>query len=133
MSSNKASDHSFFIETELGTVTQKGDWFHINEKQLGDFAPGLLKYISFSTLIKEAQAWVESASSLSLILVYVLCFFINPWFAALISLIFYCFWYQSKSAFVLNKVADFFMIINHTAFQFILALICLSYYTINEQ
>lgn len=129
----KKNDKSFFIETELGTVTQKGDWFRINKEQLEEFAPGLMKHITFSTLIKEAQAWVESVSSLSLILLYILFFFFNPWIAAAITLVFHFFWHHNKSAFVVNKVAKIFVVINSTAFLFIIALICLSYLAMHQQ
>ncbi len=123
---SSADEEHFFMETKMGVVTQKGEWFHTTAEQINEFAPGLLETISFSSLIKEAQAWVESASSLSLILLYTLLFFINAWIAAIIALAFHWFWYHYKSAFVVNKLYKLFIVINSTFVLFIIALLSLS-------
>lgn len=133
MNEDQHNDNSFFMQTQMGVVTQKGDWFHINKEKVEEFAPGLLKHTSFSSLIKEAQAWVESVSSLSLILAYALLFFINPWAAGIIATAFHFFWHQYKSGFVINKLYKLFFFINSTPFLFILALICLSYFAMQSQ
>lgn len=134
MRKERASEENpFFIQTKMGVVTKKGDWFHINEEQISEFSPGLLEHISFSSLIKEAQAWVSSASSLSLILIYLLLFFINPWMATVITIIFHFFWYRYKSAFVINKLYNVFTITNSTPFLFVIALVCLSYFAMQQQ
>ncbi len=130
---NAAGKNQFFIETRMGVVTQKGEWFHTNSDQINEFAPGLLQKISFSSLIKQAQAWVESASGLSLILLYILLFFINSWIAAIITLAFHWFWYRYKSAFVVNKLYKLFIIINSTLFLFIIAMISLSILGLQQQ
>lgn len=121
------------MQTEMGVVTQQGDWFHINREQIEKFAPGLLEHVSFSSLIKEAQAWVSSVSSLSLIISYVLLFFINPWIAGILTIAFHYFWYQHKSGFVINKLYKLFLFTNSTPFLFVLALICLSYFAMQGQ
>ncbi len=130
---DSTGEDQFFIETKMGVVTQKGEWFHTTTEQISEFAPGLLEKISFSSLIKEAQAWVESASGLSLILLYVLLFFINPWLTAIITLLFHWLWYHNKSAFVVNKLYKIFIVTNSTIFLFILALVCLSILGMQQQ
>ncbi len=133
MNRNQNNKKPFFAETKIGVVTQKGDWFHINVEQVEQFAPGLLEKVSFSSLIKQAQAWVQSASSLSLILLYVLLFYINVWLTAAIALAFHFLWYQYKSAFVINKMYKVFIVTNSTAFLFVIALVSLSIYAMQEQ
>lgn len=126
-------DNPFFLQTNMGVVTQKGEWFHISPEQVDEFAPGLLDDHSFADLIKEAQAWVESASSLSLILLYTLLFFINPWLAAITTICFHFLWYQNKSAFIFKRIYKLFMVFNHTVFLFFMALGCLSAYAMQQQ
>ena len=133
MSKSTTENNSFFVETEMGVVTEKGEWFHITKEQVNQFAPGLLDHITFSSLIKEAQAWLESASSLSLILLYVLLFFINPWLAIVITVAFHFLWYRNKSAFVINGLYKVFNVTNSTPFLFIIALIALSYFGMQQQ
>jgi|GEM_PF-208252 len=126
---NRKRSHSsdqFFIETQMGIVTRMGEWFHITSDQIEKFAPGLLNKIPLKDLIREAQAWVSSTDSLSLMLLYLLLFFINPWIAAGITVVYHWFWYHYKSAFVIYGGGSLLRIINSDAFMFIIAFICLS-------
>ncbi len=110
----------------MGIVTQRGDWFHTTSEQIESFAPGLLKKVSLEKLIREAQAWVRSASSLSLLLLYLLLFLINPWIAAAAAFLFHWLWYHFKSGFVVRGVGIALQIINSDIFMFIISFFCLS-------
>jgi hypothetical protein len=121
----KKSDQ-FFVETKLGIVTQTGDWFHTTTEHIESFAPGLLDQVPLETLIKEAQAWVRSAGSLSLILLYGLLFWINPWIAAGIVLVFHWFWYHKKSALVIRSAGKLLRFVNSNGLLFIVAFFSLS-------
>jgi hypothetical protein len=120
------SSDQFFIETPAGILTRRGEWFHTTRKQIEDFAPGLLDHVSFKEIIKEAQAWVQSPASFSLIQLYILLFLINPWIAAIISLVFHWCWYHYKSAFVVYGAGTVLRVINSDVFMYIIALVCLS-------
>lgn len=122
----KISDQQF-LETKMGIVTQGGNWFHTTREQLKSFAPGLLEKVSLKTLIQNAEAWIKSADSLSLILLYALLIWSNPWLAAAVALLFHWFWYNYKSAFVIRGAAPFLRFINSDAFLFVIAFISLSY------
>ena len=116
----------FFIETGMGIVTRTGDWFHTTSEQINAFAPGLLDKVPLEKLVKEAEAWVRSASSLSMILLYVLLFFINPLLGAGIALVFHWFWYHYKSGFVIRGAGPFLRFINSDAFLFMVAFFSLT-------
>jgi hypothetical protein len=120
------SSEQFFIETPMGIVTQRGDWFHATSEQIESFAPGLLQKVSLEKLIREAQAWVRSAGSLSLLLLYLLLFLINPWIAAAAALLFHWLWYHFKSGFVVRAAGIILRIINSDIFMFIISFFCLS-------
>lgn len=116
----------FFVETKMGIITQTGDWFHTTSEHIETFAPGLLDKVSLEALIKEAQAWVASAGSLSLIILYALLFLINPWLAAIMTLVFHWFWYHYKSGFVIRGAGKFLQFLNSDGFLFVIAFFALS-------
>lgn len=124
----KRSLHSTTIlETPVSTVTNSGHWFHATRKTIKDYVPGLLKIYSFEELIFKTVVWVDSVDSLSMILYFSLAFLINPWIAALISLLFHFAWYQKKSAFVSLPFTPILSFINKDFFQLLLAAVVLSY------
>lgn len=116
----------FFVETKMGIVTRTGNWFHTNTEQIESFAPGLLDKVPLESLIKEAQAWVQSAGSLSLILLYGLLFWINPWLAAAITLLLHWLWYHYKSAFVIRSAGNYLRFLNSDALLFLVAFFSLT-------
>lgn len=123
----------FFIETKMGIVTRTGDWFHTTSEHIESFAPGLLEKISLEALVKEAEAWVRSASSLSLILLYILLFFINPWIAAAVTLAFHWFWYHYKSGFIVRGAGTILRFLNSDGFLFVVAFFSLTTLGFQEQ
>lgn len=117
----------YFLETQMGIVTQSGNWFHTTSEHLESFAPGLLEKVPLKKLIQNAEAWIKSADSLALILLYALLIWSNPWLAAAIALLFHWLWYHYKSGFVIRGVAPFLRFINSDGFLFVIAFISLSY------
>lgn len=117
---------AFYIETGMGIVTRTGNWFHTTSEQIHAFAPGLLEKVSLEKLIKEAEAWVRSASSLSLILLYVLLFFVNPLLAAGTALAFHWLWYHYKSGFIIRGSGAFLRFLNSDGFLFVVAFFSLT-------
>lgn len=115
-----------FVETKVGIVTRNRDWFHITSEYIEQFVPGLLDKVSLKKLIGDAEAWVRSADSLSLILVLALLFLINPWLAALISLAFHWFWYNYKSGFVNRPMSRVLGFINSDGFLLTISFVSLS-------
>lgn len=116
----------FFVETKVGIVTQNRDWFHTTSDHIEQYVPGLLDAVSLETLIRDAEAWVRSADSLSLTLLLVLLFLINPWLAALTTLAFHWFWYNYKSGFVTRPLGKVLSFINSDGFLMIVAFVALS-------
>lgn len=116
----------FFAETKVGIVTRNRDWFHTTSDHIEQYAPGLLDVVPLETLIRDADAWVRSADSLSLVMLLVLLFLINPWLAALTTLAFHWFWYNYKSGFVTRPLGKVLTFINSDGFLMITAFIALS-------
>ena len=133
MIDKRGASGQFFLETKLGIVTQTGEWFHTTSEHIESFVPGLLEQISLEELIKEAHAWVKSADSLSLILLYLLLFLINPWLAAVISLAFHWAWYHYKSGFVVGGAGSILRLINSDSFLFVVAFLSLSVLGFQQQ
>jgi hypothetical protein len=133
MFNRSTSSDQFFIETKLGIVTRTGDWFHTTGEQIESFAPGLLEKVPLESLVKEALAWVKSPGSLSLVLLYGLLFFVNPWLAGLTSLAFHWFWHHYKSGLVVRGAGTFLRIINSDVFLFLVAFVALSLLGLNEE
>lgn len=122
-----------FVETKLGIVTQTGHWFHTTAEQIEDFAPGLLNHYSLDKLITDAHAWVRSADSLALTLLYGLLFLVDPILAALITITFHWLWYNFKSSFVNRYMGTLFTYMNRDAYLMIISLIALSYFGIEGE
>lgn len=114
------------METQMGIVTRGGDWFHTTREHIQAYAPGLLDKVPLEALVKEAEAWVKSADSLGLMLLYGLLFLVNPWLAAGITLLFHWGWYHYKSALVVRGAGALFRFLNSDAFLFLVAFISLS-------
>lgn len=117
----------------MGIVTREGDWFHTTREQIDAFAPGLLEEVSLEELIREAAAWVKSASSLSLILLYGLLFWVNPWLAAALTLAFHWLWHHHKSGFVVRGAGPLLRFVNSNAFLFVIAFLSLSMFGFQQQ
>ena len=89
------------LELPDGITTSDGNWYHITEKQIEQYVPGLLKQRPLEWIIKEADAWVKSSYGLSLFLYFILAYAgLNPWLSAGIAIGFYFLWYFNTSAFV---------------------------------
>lgn len=129
----RRGNKELFLETKLGIVTRTGQWFHTTREAIKDFAPGLLKKYDLSVLIKDALAWVRSADSLSLTLLMVLLFLVNPWLAALATLSFHWIWYNFKSSLVNRYFGKLFSYMNKDAYLLVIAFVGLSMLGIQEQ
>jgi hypothetical protein len=89
------------LELGDGITTSNGNWYHITRDGIEEYLPGLLKEYPLDRIIQEADSWVKSSDGFSLMLFFVLAYFtVTPWLAALISLVFYFFWYFNTSVFV---------------------------------
>lgn len=124
---------NLFVETKLGIVTQTGHWFHITSDQIEQFVPGLLEHYSLDKLISDAHAWVRSADSLALTLLYILLLFVDPILAAIITLTFHWFWYNFKSSFVNRYLGLLFSYMNKDAYLMLISLAALSYFGIEGE
>lgn len=89
------------LELPDGITTSNGNWYHITREGIENYVPGLLKNRPLERIIQEADAWVKSSDGFSLMLFFIIAFFgVTPWLAALISLVFYFFWYFNIGVFV---------------------------------
>lgn len=125
---NSKQSHSInVLETPFSTVTSSGHWFHATRETIKEYVPGLMKIYPFEDLIGKAVTWIDSADSLAMILFFALVYFVNPWIAAALSLLFHYWWYHQKSAFVNIPATPILKLINQDFFQLLLAAVVLSF------
>ncbi|MDZ7772000.1 MAG: hypothetical protein U5K31_04570 [Balneolaceae bacterium] len=115
-----------FVETKLGIVTRRGEWFFTSSEKLRDYVPELLEIRSLEELISEAQAWVQSTEGLSITLLMVLLLLVNPWIALGAAVLFHGIWYAAKSAFVIRNLGSTLRVINSDGYQMLVSLVALS-------
>lgn len=115
-----------FVETKLGIVTRRGEWFFTSSEKLRDYVPELMEIRSMEELIAEAQAWVQSTEGLSITLLMVLLLLVNPWIAAGAAVLFHAAWYVGKSAFVIRNLGGTLRVVNSDGYQMLVSLVVLS-------
>lgn len=119
------------LESPISTISSAGHWFFATRDSIEEYVPGILKKISFESLIRKAITWVDSADSISMLMFLGMAFLINPWIAAAITLLFHYFWYFNKSAFVNLTFTPLFIFLNNEILQLIAAGVALSFLGIN--
>lgn len=96
----KSNNTPYYVETPAGFFTLGGNWFHTTKKKINQYAPGLTESYSIERLLKDAEIWVRSADSVTLILFMAFAYETNAYIAAIFALVFLPFWHFNKSAFV---------------------------------
>lgn len=130
---NRNTSNSEFIETPLGILTARGNWFHTTSEQINRFAPGLLKKVTLGKLVRAGEDWVRSPDSLSLLLYLGFVFLLNPWIALVLALAFHLLWNQNKSAFVSRPLTIVLKVLNSDPVLMLAALVVLSWLGISGQ
>lgn len=120
-------NNSDYVETPLGIFTTSGNWFYTNSEQINSFAPGLLEKTPLEKIINDAESWVKSTDSLSLLLFVILLQFIYPAVAVVISLLFLFSWHLTKSAFIGSFSTTIVKILNYDAIVLIASVASISY------
>jgi hypothetical protein len=134
MTYERRSDPSqHFVETPLGIVSTSRNWYHTTREAINDFIPGLLKKKSLEEIIIEAEAWVKSPDSTSLLIYLGLSLLLPGWLCAVLALAWFAFWYLNKSAFVKPALSKVFKVLNSDGTMMISSLIVLSYLGIEDQ
>jgi hypothetical protein len=116
-----------FVVTPLGVFTKNGHWYYITSDQVEKLAPGLLKKVSFEEIINDAEVWVKSTDTITLLLFVSLIQFIPSYFAAILSMVFLYLWHQSKSAFVGNITSSIMKILSFEGLIIIISVLSISY------
>lgn len=119
------------LESPISTISSAGHWFFATRKSIEEYVPGILKKVGFETLIRKAITWIDSADSISMLMFLGLAFFMNPWIAGLITLLFHYFWYFQKSAFVNLSTTPLLTLLNNEILQLAAAGVALSFFGIN--
>ena len=134
MSSRKAKSFKWqMMELPDGITTSHGNWYHITSKQIEQYIPGLLKRFSLERIIKEADAWVKSADSLSLFFYFGLAYAsISPFPAFVISIAFFMIWYFNTGAFVNLASNPLIKILINDGFVYMVSAVLLIGITFNE-
>ncbi len=125
---NRDRSHDIqILETPFSTVTSSGHWFHATRESVRDYVPGLMKKMTFESLIGRAVVWIDSADSLAMFLYFGLAYLTNFWIAALAALLFHYVWYHQKSAFVNIVFTPLLKLFNRDFIQLLVAAVALSF------
>lgn len=122
-----------FVETPLGVFTKNGHWYYITSDHVEKLAPGLLKKVTFEDIINDAEVWVKSTDTITLLLFISLIQFIPAYIAAILSMVFLYLWHQSKSAFVGIVSTIIIKILSFEGLILLLSVLSISYLGITGQ
>lgn len=122
-----ALNSSEFVETPLGVFTVNGNWYYTNSDEIGKFAPGLLTQTSFGELLGEAETWVRSTDSMSILVLMVLLQMMPGYAAAILSVLFLISWHLTKSAMVSKTTTQVVKLITWEPLVIIVAVASISY------
>lgn len=126
-------DSSEFVETPVGIFTRNGHWYYITSEQVDQIAPGLLKKVSFEELVSDAEVWVKSTDTITLLVFVALIQFIPSYIAALICTVFLYLWHQGKSAMITEVSTTLVKIISFDGLILLISVLSISYLGIMGQ
>lgn len=135
MAQRKANQFKWqMTELPTGITTSNGNWYNITTEQIEEYVPGLLKKHPLKTIIRQADEWITSSNSLSLILYFVLVLLnIDATVSMLVSILFFLFWHFKGSAFASPALGSVFKVINQDGFLYVGSLAVLVYMAFQEQ
>lgn len=85
-------DAPTYVDTPYGLLTATGRWYHVPEDDLREYAGAVLEHVSLDRLIEWADAWVDSARTVTIWLLPVLLWAIPPVWASGAALAVYLGW-----------------------------------------
>ncbi len=120
-------------ELPTGITTSNGSWYNITSEMIEKYVPGLLKNQPLNTIIRQADEWIASSNTLSLILYFILVLFnVDATLSMGVSVGFFLFWYYKGAAFANPMLASFFKLINMDGFLYIGSLAILVFLAFEE-
>lgn len=66
MPETSADDLPTYVDTPYGILTATGEWYHVTEADLRDYAGEVLEYVPLDTLLEWADIWIRSARAVTL-------------------------------------------------------------------
>lgn len=120
-------DSSEFVETPVGIFTRNGNWYYITSGQIEQIAPGLLKKVSFDSIISDAETWVKSTDTITLLLFIALIQLMPAYIAALLSVVFLFIWHLAKSALITGLSTRVIRLLSFDGFVLVVSVLSISY------
>ncbi|MEX0685397.1 MAG: hypothetical protein WD267_01480 [Balneolales bacterium] len=124
---------STYTETPRGIFTAAGLWFNTTSDILKGYAPGLFKKHNLGEIIADAEVWIRSADSLSIMIFMLLLAADNLYLAVFGVLVFLPVWHLNKSAFITYGSTGLLRLIDNEFFLVLLSIIVLSWMGMTEQ
>jgi len=116
-----------------GITTTNGSWYNITSQQVEEYIPDLEKEISLETIVKQADAWVLCADSLSLLLFFGLAYLaVNPLTAFAVAIVCYFLLYFNTSALVGVSLSKLMLIFANDGFLYGLSALLLIGISLNS-
>jgi hypothetical protein len=92
LSSPDSDDAPTYVDTPYGMLTGAGQWYHVREEDVREYAGAVLDHVSLDQLLQWADAWVESPRTVTLWVLPALLWTMPAAWAALTSLSLYVVW-----------------------------------------
>lgn len=132
-SKQNKGEQPVYIDTPAGIFTTSGNWFHTSTKDLESYAPGLFAEQSVRSVIKDAEVWIRTTDSLTILFFFAIMLSVSVQAAAVFSLIFMPLWYINKSAFTYPGISKILKLLDYEFVVVLIAVASLSVFGINEQ
>lgn len=81
-----------YVSTPYGILTAAGNWYHVQEEDLRDYAENVLDHVSLERVLIWADRWVDSPRTVTLWMLPVFLWLLSPVWAAVSALILYGVW-----------------------------------------
>lgn len=87
-----------YIDTPYGILTASGYWYHVTEQELRDYAGKVFDYVSLERVLRWADVWVGSATTIVLWALPVLLWGLSAGWAIACGLVLYVGWAAASPA-----------------------------------
>ena len=128
-----SEDGPAYVDTPYGMVTATGQWYHIPEADVRDYAGEVLEYVSLDQLLRWADVWGRSPRTLAAWLLPVLLWVLPAGWAALATLGVFVAWALASPALTSVVGAKVGTVLDYGVVQALYYVLILSVYAARDQ
>ncbi len=106
-----------YVDTPEGLFTASGVWFRTRVDSLTTYAGGVLEREPLAVLLAQAELWLRSPQALTLWLLPLFLYLLDPWQAAVVALVVYVGWRSLGPSFVSRALVRVFRVLDVVLLQ----------------